>query len=464
MKSLTQRLRSSAFLRFVLACMLPMLLVLLVLFGYLYYRVNLEVREKVIDSQINRLNRIAYQHEAYVSSMLNTAEQIGLSPFIEPFVFEEEPHKAYELMLQLAPYTVSNYFCNQMYVYFTGDDHLYSAKESMRLDMFCSMTRFDSLNEQTLSALLNTSGKMTILPQQHMEGVLLGSGQTSMVTFIIPLGMSNRQQKGSMLFLVPQSAYDSLFADAIEVPNNTYVLRGGEALAASGDLPVPLNVVSSHISPDQKQVSTSFFWDGETWELLTLGSRDWDMVYATVIRASDVRMSVWSGMLEVLMLVSAVAAAGLAAALLAARHSFRPIHAITRMLPEPAADPGDELTRIRTGIRQLADRNHDLATRLERSLPMQRHEFVLRFMKGRFATREEALMTAASVGMNIDLPYYAVIQSRVPDSDDSPLDLRQPPFDAVPDTCGLAWSSWRSRRICISSFPNSRSSSAAWRS
>lgn len=436
MRPFLNRPRSSTFSRLLIACMLPMLLVLLVLLGYLYYRVNQDISEKVLDSQINRLNRIAYQNEVYVSSMLNSAEQIGLSPFIEPFSFDEEPHKAYELMQQLAPYMVSNYFCNQMYVAFAGDDHLYSAKESMRLDMFMDITRFERLTKEQLKELLQISDRITILPAQHVESILLTGGQTSMVTFVIPLGISSRSHKGSMLFLVPESEYAALFADAIEVPNNTYILRGGKALAASGDLEIPFEVVASYIRPDEEQTGIRFSWNGETWELLTLGKRGWDMVYATVIRASDLRTSVWRSMLEVLMLIAAVAVVGLTAALLAARHSIRPIHGITRMLPESHEQTGDELVRIQSGIRQLADSNMDLASRLEQSIPMQRHGFVLRFMKGRYVTREEALMAAASVGLNIDLPYYAVIQSRVLDSDEGPLDLRQPPFDAIPCTLG----------------------------
>lgn len=431
------KLRLSTFTRFVMACMLPMLLVLLALFGYLYYRVNQDVRRQVLDSQVNRLTRIAYQNETYVSSMLNSAEQIGLSPFIEPFVYDEEPHKAYELMQQLAPYTVSNYFCNQMYVCFQEDDHLYSAKESLRMSMFGSMMRFERLSPEELLALLRSPEGITILPAQHVESVLLGSGQTSMVTFVIPLGMSGRSEKGAMLFLVPESAYTSLFADVIEVPNNTYMFRNGEALASSGSLEVPLEVVQRYIRPELDQSSASFTWNGDTWELLQLGNRSWDMVYATVMRAGDLRTSVWSGMLEVLMMVAAVAAIGLAVALMMAKRSIRPIHAITRMLPAPATAQEDDLTIIQTGIRQLADRNNDLALRLERSLPMQRHDFVLRFMKGRYATRAEALLAASAVGMNIDLPYYAVIQSHVVDSGESPLDLRQPPFDAIPGAVGL---------------------------
>ena len=161
------------------------------------------------------------------------------------------------------------------------------------------------------------------------------------------------------------------------------------------------------------------------------------MVYVTVMRASDLRYSVWSGMLEVLMMIAAVAAIGLATALIMARRSIRPIRAITSMLPKAPVESNDDWTIIRTGIRQLSDRNLDLAARVEYSLPMQRHDFVLRFMKGRFASRAEALLAASAVGLDIDLPYYAVIQSHVFDPDEGPLDLRQPPFDGVEGTRGL---------------------------
>ena len=70
-------------------------LVVLVLFsGVAFYVYNLttsQVRRNIVDSQINRLTRIAIQHESYISSMLNTAEEIGLSPHIEAFQYDQEP-------------------------------------------------------------------------------------------------------------------------------------------------------------------------------------------------------------------------------------------------------------------------------------------------------------------------------------------------------------------------------------
>ena len=90
------RFRRSTFARFALSYICLLVLVLLGIFGYMYTYVEREVRDRVLDSHINRLSRIAYQHEDYMNTMLNTALQMGLSPFIEPFDYATEPARAYQ--------------------------------------------------------------------------------------------------------------------------------------------------------------------------------------------------------------------------------------------------------------------------------------------------------------------------------------------------------------------------------
>ena len=85
--------RTSVFIRYALSYIAVVLLLFCSITGYLYVRLSREAREEIIDNQINRLSRIASQHESYISAMLNTAEEIGLSPDIEFFRYNEEPWK-----------------------------------------------------------------------------------------------------------------------------------------------------------------------------------------------------------------------------------------------------------------------------------------------------------------------------------------------------------------------------------
>lgn len=438
-KSGWKRLRPSTFMRYALSYISLITLILAGLFGYMYFYVNREAQERLMANHVNRLSRIAYQHEGWVDTMLNTAVQIGLSPFIEPFSYAEEPARAYDLLRQMAPYTVTNSFCDQIYLCFTGDDHVYSSASSMTLDMFLSLVQYEHVSKEELLGLIRSPGALTILPAQQVESSLIDGNRLNMVTFLIPLGVGANGSKGTMMFLIKESVYQSMFADAIEDDNNTYVLHGDRVLASSADFPLPPDAVLKGLEDAaQGGSSTSFSWNGEEWTALSTGVTGWNMRYVTVLRAADLHSSIWNHMLPLFILLAAMTALGIPVALLLARRNMRPIREISSMLPEKSLG-GDELATIQTGIRELSARNTDLTYQLERSLPMQRHEFTLRFMKGRYLTREEAVAAAAGLGMAIDKPYYAVVLSGAQDHDDQPLDLRVSPFKDVAGVlaCGV---------------------------
>ena len=161
----------------------------------MYTYVEREVRDRALGSHINRLSRIAYQHEDYMNTMLNTALQMGLSPFIEPFDYATEPARAYDLLRQMAPYTVTNSFCDQIFLSFRQDDHIYSSASSMTLDMFTNLLRYDQVSAQELRELIADPGRLTILPAQRVESSLIDGTQVSVVTFLMPLGVSESNSR-----------------------------------------------------------------------------------------------------------------------------------------------------------------------------------------------------------------------------------------------------------------------------
>ena len=435
MKSFFTRMRVSTFVRFALSYLLMLVIVLGAVFSYMFVYVRREVRDKALANQVNRLSRIANLNENYLSSMLNSAVQMGLSPVIQPFVYAQEPARAYDLLQQLAPYTVTNSFCDQMYLTFHSDDHIYSSTASMTLQDFLDMTCFEHLSSDELLSLIQNPGTLTMLPAQKVESPLINGKRTNVVTLLMPLGASPTSSKGTMIFMVRDQVYRQLFADVIQDANNTYILHDGEILISDTDYDIPVQTVLDAVPAAGNQ--TTFRWDGEQWHMLIHRSEGWPLCYVSLLRAADIEHTFWSRMISVSMVVSALAALGVLVALLLARRSTAPIQQIVSMLPDK--DPAqDAFASIQTGIQELSARNTDLSTRLERSLPMQRHDFVLNFMKGRFAERAEAVAVAESIGMSIERPYYAIILHGVQDrSNHQPFDLRKPPFDQLTGTAAF---------------------------
>lgn len=430
-----KRFQLSTFFRYTLSYITLLAVILTGIFGYMYFYVNNEVRSRTVDSHVNRLNRIAMLHEDHLSSMMNTAVQMGLSPSIEPFQYSREPQKAYDLLRQIAPYTVTNSFCDKMYLCFAEDDHIYASSASMTLDMFLNMVHYENVTSDQLLHLIRSPGPLTVLPAQMMESSMMDGDRASVVTFLMPLGTSINNSTGTVIFILKESVYWSMFSDAIESNNNTYIFHHGQLLASAQDYDVPLEDVYAQLrNAQQDNLNLTFSSGGESYKLLSVSRRAWGMQYVTVLRTSDLTSSMGDSIPGLLIVLLTLTAGGVLVALLLARRNVKPIREISNLLPH--SPDGDELASIQTGIRELSARNSDLTFRLERSLPLQRHDFILRFMKGRYLSREEACRAASAVGMNIDMPCYAVILSGVQDYHEQPLDLRRAPFDSLPSITG----------------------------
>ncbi len=423
--------KTTVFIRYALSYTAVVLTLFFSIAGYLYVRTSRLARQNLIDGQINRLARIASQHESYISAMLNTAEQIGLSPHIEPFRYDAEPWKAYDLQLQLVPYTSTSTFCDQVYLYFSGDERIYSSSASMTLSMFSRMVAYEQLTQEQLTAVIRGTDRLRILPSQQVDSKLVDGSRA--VTFLIPLGANPGTSKGLLLFLVKDSVYQSLFSDAVGQAVNTYVFQDGQVLSRCEELPFTWE---EGADGGTEQVSV-FRRQGEDWTLVSLKDRNWDLSYAAVLRNADINAAILREILSNLAILPVFVVLCLALALWMARRHAEPILALTGLLPEEGrAAKTDEIQQIFSGIRQLTTRNMELATRLERALPMQRHDFVFQFIKGRFSSRQEAVSAGKAVGLEIDRPCYAVILCSGADSSDHPFELNQPPFDSLTSFSG----------------------------
>ena len=274
---------------------------------------------------------------------------------------------------------------------------------------------------ENLTSLIGSVDRLTILPAQQVSSTLVDSSRV--VTFLVPLGANPGAGKGVLIFLIKDSVYRSLFSDAIEGHTGTYILQDNVLLSSSEkDMAVPPEQLEN--TPDT--FSRIFSWDGQDWTQVTFSGKNWGLSYTAVLRNADINASVFRKIFSSLAILPVFVVLSLGLALWMARRHANPIRAITGMLSRPEGEaPRDELQQISSGIRTLTTRNQELSSRLELALPVQRHDFVFRFVKGRFDTREEAAAAGRAVGLEIDRAVFAVILSS---GEDHPLDLSAGPF------------------------------------
>ncbi len=132
---------------------------------------------------------------------------------------------------------------------------------------------------------------------------------------VFPLGTSTQGSKGTMMFLIKESVYIKLFADAIEDSNNTYIFHDEQLLAQECDFDIPAELIAQQLNKNRELQIEQFRHDGESWLLLSHHGADWGMRYVTVLRAADMSGSAWRSMYRLSWALLAVGAAGVLVAL-----------------------------------------------------------------------------------------------------------------------------------------------------
>ena len=422
-------MRKSIFVRYALSYTLVLILLFAGLSFYLVRDSQTQIRTKIVENQVNRLTRIALEHEGYLSALMSMAEEMGLSPQIEPFRYEQHPGRAYELQTQLAPYTVINRFCDQIYLLFAGEDRMYSSSASMTLERFLQMMDFEGMAPETLSLMLREAEQPVILPARTVRSSLIDGSESREVSFILPMGSTPGTSKGTLLCLVKEQVYRNMFADAIDTDLNTYIFYGDSVLASEEDLPVN----AGEVAPPEEtgEYSRVFSSQGKDWLAVTLGNRAWNMRYVTVLPMSAVNTEISRGLQRTTAILAGFLLLSLGGIFWTARHHARPIERLSGLVAAEGLEQKDALTKLSSGIRQLTEANSALSTRLDQTLPMQKRDFVFRFVKGRFADGREAAETARNLGLDIGKKFYAVILCSASEEWERPLDLTREPLAAL---------------------------------
>ena len=156
----------------------------------------------------------------------------------------------------------------------------------MNLSLFARMMRYEFVPMENLVSQIADTDRLTILPAQQVSSTLVDSSRV--VTFLVPLGANPGSGKGVLVFLIKDSVYQSLFADAIDGHINTYIHQGGTLISSCEELAIPLDQVEA----GQVTSSRLFRWEDQEWTQVTFPGRNWGLTYSAVLRNADINTSI----------------------------------------------------------------------------------------------------------------------------------------------------------------------------
>lgn len=395
-----------------LAVMLTVMAILLVYAYESFHRFHSQI---LLGNYANSLELIRETNESELSTLVSMTGQFTSSLNISPFTFQDEPEKAIRLMNQLSSYKASSSFIGGLYLHFYGDDYVFSSTSSYQLDGFVNRAAvFEDISPEELLRALEGTKRMTVYPEQDVDGYIFNSTKQSkrVLPIFVPVSYSSGVHCGTVMYLIETSIYENWFSTMASGSVDLYIMQRDRPLVSRQVSGVPLESVLVAAQEENAELR----WEREKYHLIQIQGKTWDFTYSMLISDRELGVAM-GGTVKMLLVVAAVVAAlGLLLITRFVQSKMQPIRLLHSMLldREPT---GNELIEIRDSVQRLIDDNAMMATRMESVEALRKADFARRFLTGGFEDADAYFSMAEEIHVNVDMRYFAVcILAQPPES------------------------------------------------
>lgn len=423
------RLRRQGVLLYLAAFSMIVVLIIAVMGGYLYRFYHRTIYKNFVESNESDLGAIESRHENDMAIISNVVSQISLSSDCTEFLLDKQPLKSTKLEEQLYRYGAVSQFFGQVLYFYHGDQYLYNAKTSIRLDKFIRMgLELEETDENEFRELLCAENyKLKVLPEQRASGYIKTLYMSDTDKLTIYLQTVAPKKNAVLIFLVPEEYYDALLADK-EDERNHYILYENQIINKREDNEFDSAVVLEKLSEifgetekKTNEVVSKKLVIGDSSMLVSMKIGTSGLIYVSMqpmsVFAGQIRSGMW-GIVFVLLLCSIPAAFGI---VLLYRKIAGRIRKINVMLKKE--DRPYDLETIETGIKSLVKNNETLAKNNETlaknnetlvktnetHIPLKKSRFIGNLVRGVYRDEEEIRKAAAEARIAIPEKGFIIV-------------------------------------------------------
>lgn len=408
MNKLKKELYSQNIFYYIFVFFLIMILVISVLGGYLFHYYYMTVYSDFQSGNEERLSSIINHHENNLRILQDIATQISLSENDTCFLLEEQPQKAIRLEEQLKGYTTVSQFFELLLYWYHEDDYLYCYSTSISMDNFLRNGCVpESLSPEAFYSLLSESRtQLQILPEQNIGGIWLNRYMADHRKSLYLINISPEREE-TLVFIVPASYYDRLLtSDENEKTLRTdFLMYDDSLITARGNIAQSLS--EEELQPllaECGKGSETVRLNGQRY-LLSVQTGDSGILYGSLQPMSIFYDKVMAEQWGIVLIILICAIPAAFAITLASGSVMRRVKRMNLLLNEE----GYNLDSIESGIQLLVTNYRDTE---KESQSLKKTRFISDFVRGSYASRQEAIAAAQECGLNINYKLYLAVLTK----------------------------------------------------
>lgn len=394
--------KSKLLLKYTLSYIAIFLIPLVILTVFIYQNAVQTLRSEIEQTNVNQLTQAKIVIDERMKELQDLASRIAYDKQLTPY-WVHHPYYSRESIEALGKYKATSSIVNELFLFFRGDDKIYSTEGLENLDVFTRRYKFHSWDKEALIGDLNTVSYPTMRPAEEVDKDT--RARQSMLAYLVPITPNNPNPHGTVMYLIDESNLTGLIDSILTgYEGMTYIFdNNGQVLAA--------NHRGETIS--EKEVRSLFTLNPGTHSL-TLNGKPYSVVsvkseagwtYAAAMPSSQFFSRIVHVQTVFVLVFSLVVVIGTVLAILLARKQYHPISDLMEFVrvksDGDSSRPSDELEWIKQTL-------HDYSQRVDLQEPYARNQLLLLLLKHGH-TGEWTHQLGDTLGVRFDRSHYFVI-------------------------------------------------------
>ncbi|CAM4486057.1 helix-turn-helix domain-containing protein [Paenibacillus phoenicis] len=405
--------KSKLFQKYTWSYLFMLLVPLALLSVFIYNSAVRNLRSEIEQSHLNQLTQAKTIVDSHVKQLSDIASRVAYDDQLARYRVHD-PYYSLEAINALKNYKATSPIIGEMFLYFHGDERIYSTAGMTSLDVFHERYHFLNWEGSTLVEELNS----VKFPVIHSTEMLNQNGtiQHSVLAYLVPITPNNPNPHGTLMYLIPKSELTRLIDTILgNYEGSSYIFDNHGRVMASKN-----NQEQSLQGSDLQQLvalSTgihSIEIGGVSHSVVSVKSETNGWEYVTLMPSSQFLDSVMHLRSLMILLLAVLTVVGTLAALILARRQLHPILDLVKFADSKskpgvlAAKPhktGNELDRIRTALQEYS-------SRADLQEPYARNHFLLMLLKyGNARSLMPELLSSLEINLN-KAHYFAMVIGR----------------------------------------------------
>lgn len=395
-------IKSKLLLKYTLSYIAIFLIPLIILTVIIYQNAVHTLRSEIEQSNVNQLTQAKTMIDDRMKELQDMATRIAYDKQLTSY-WVHHPYYSQDAIGALAKYKAASSIVNELFLFFRGDEKIYSTEGLENLDVFTRRYRFHTWDKAALVRDLNTIRYPIMRPAEQVDKG--NRGQQSMLAYLVPITPNNLNPHGTVMYLIDESNLTGLIDSILtDYQGMTYIFdNNGQVLAANyhGESVTSKDVNALfRLEPGTHNLSLN----QESYSVVSVKS-DAGWTYVTAMPSSQFFGRIMHIQTFIALVFSFVVIMGTILAVMLARRQYHPISDLMEFVRlktvSDSSSSSNELEWIKKTL-------HDYSQRVDLQEPYARNHILLLLLKHGH-TGDLTTKLSETLGIRFDRSHYFVI-------------------------------------------------------